>query len=298
MASTFQRLRRRLCSTIVTRRRTGGTCPIRRLTSQAGSATPHRRVSSRAARRVSADSRLDFAASNYLYGGATVLAPRIPAPSCTSSDPRRRRAGLRPCPRTRTSPSLNRRRCFENKLTGILAWPTAGSRTLRFGIRFHVVAREHERRQAWSGVRTTAECRDRGHVAAGTRPFCASESTGQPGCRRCHERYGTGARQRIWRSTRRPGPAWAGWGGGAGNRACRQPCRGGRPHPGVRALGSDGLRLLRIPAPEEPYWVGEGVLPDCVAVNVLRPLDGLVAADAASTSNGRRLDPHCAAPTP
>ncbi|MER6617795.1 LLM class flavin-dependent oxidoreductase [Streptomyces xantholiticus] len=146
-----------------------------------------------------------------------------------------------------------------------LAWmrrlASEEGRTLRFGIRFHVVARDTSR-EAWEAASRLLDRMDSAHVAQVQSVLAVSESTGQARMRALHETFREGWRHddlEIYPNV------WAGVGllrGGAGTALVGSHAEVADRIEEYRALGIEEFILSGFPHLEEAYWVGEGVLPE------------------------------------
>ncbi|MEV6981730.1 LLM class flavin-dependent oxidoreductase [Sphaerisporangium sp. NPDC051017] len=146
------------------------------------------------------------------------------------------------------------------KMDWIRALAAAQGRTLRFGIRFHVVARDTSA-QAWEAAERLLAGVDREHVARVQTTLAASQSTGQTRMRSLHAGYRESARMsdlEVYPNV------WAGVGllrGGAGTALVGSHQEVADRIAEYAALGIDEFILSGFPHLEETYWVGEGVLP-------------------------------------
>lgn len=133
-------------------------------------------------------------------------------------------------------------------------------RTLRFGIRFHVVTRDTNA-EAWTAAEKLLAGMDGAHVARVQTTLAASQSTGQARMSSLHARYRESARTsdlEIYPNV------WAGVGllrGGAGTALVGSHQEVADRIAEYAALGIDEFILSGFPHLEETYWVGEGVLP-------------------------------------
>ncbi len=140
-------------------------------------------------------------------------------------------------------------------------------RTLRFGIRFHVITRP-DAAAAWAAADDLLAGMEPEAIAAAQRDFAATESVGQ---RRMAELHGgTTDRLEVYPNV------WAGIGlvrGGVGTALVGS-------HDDVtarileyHALGFDEFIFSGYPHLEEAYWFGEGVLPRLRDLGLARPLE-------------------------
>ena len=128
-------------------------------------------------------------------------------------------------------------------------------RTLRFGIRFHVIARPTAA-DAWAVADRLLEGMDPDAIAAAQRDFAATQSVGQ---RRMAELHG-GDPERL---TVHPN-VWAGIGlvrGGVGTALVGSYEEVADRIVEYQGLGFDEFILSGYPHLEEAYWFGEGVMP-------------------------------------
>ena len=175
------------------------------------------------------------------FGGAS------PAAEAGGGAPRRRVPGL-----GRTARHGRRARRAGAELAA------AAGRTLRFGIRFHVISPRHLRRGVGRG---RPAARRGGPTRPSPRRRPTSPRTQSVGQQRMAALHGGGrdrrARDRPQRvGRRRPGARRR------RHRARRQPRGGGRrASPSTTALGFDEFILSGYPHLEEAYWFGEGVMP-------------------------------------
>jgi alkanesulfonate monooxygenase len=141
------------------------------------------------------------------------------------------------------------------RLERMRALATAEGRALRFGIRFHVVARPRTA-DAWAFADHLLEGMDADAIAAAQRDFAATQSVGQ---RRMAELHG-GDLERL---TVYPN-VWAGIGlvrGGVGTALVGSYDEVTDRIVEYHELGFDEFILSGYPHLEEAYWFGEGVLP-------------------------------------
>ncbi len=144
---------------------------------------------------------------------------------------------------------------------------TAG-RTLRFGIRFHVIARPTAA-EAWSFADSLVESMDPEAIAAAQQDFKSTASVGQ---RRMAELSG-GDRERLLLHPN----VWAGVGlvrGGVGTALVGSYEEVAERMLEYQALGFDEFILSGYPHLEEAYWFGEGVMPVLRELGHLPPLEG------------------------
>ena len=143
----------------------------------------------------------------------------------------------------------------------------AAGRTLRFGIRFHVIARPTAT-EAWAVARSLVDAMDPAAVAAAQQDFAATASVGQ---RRMAELHG-GDRDHLLVHPN----VWAGIGlvrAGAGTALVGSHEEVADRIAEYHALGIDEFILSGYPHLEEAFWFGEGVMPKLRAAGHLPPLD-------------------------
>lgn len=146
------------------------------------------------------------------------------------------------------------------KLDWIRGLAAGQGRTLRFGIRFHVVARDTSA-EAWAVAERLLAGIDSEHVARVQTALAASQSTGQARMSSLHAGYRDSARMsdlEIYPNV------WAGVGllrGGAGTALVGSHREVADRINEYAALGIEEFILSGFPHLEETYWVGEGVLP-------------------------------------
>ncbi|MFF5523266.1 LLM class flavin-dependent oxidoreductase [Streptomyces coeruleorubidus] len=161
------------------------------------------------------------------------------------------------------------------KLDRIRSLAAAEGRTLRFGIRLHVITRDTAE-QAWAEANRLLDGFDPETVASVQAGLARSESEGQ---RRMLALHGGGSRERLEIHPN----LWAGIGlvrGGAGTALVGSHDEVAERIKEYQALGIDEFILSGYPHLEEAYWFGEGVLPRLAAQGLWRhPAD----KDAAPT---------------
>lgn len=139
-------------------------------------------------------------------------------------------------------------------------------RTLRFGIRLHVITRDSAE-DAWAQAGRLIETLGENVVAAAQAGLARSESTGQQRMRALHQAT---RRDGSWRDVRALEVApnlWAGVGlvrGGAGTALVGSHAEVADRIADYAAAGIDEFVLSGYPHLEELYWFGEGVLPQLV----------------------------------
>jgi alkanesulfonate monooxygenase len=153
------------------------------------------------------------------------------------------------------------------RLDRIRALAAAAGRTLRFGIRFHVIARPTAA-AAWEFAESLVASMDPAAIAAAQQDFAATASVGQ---RRMAELHG-GDRDRLLVHPN----VWAGFGlvrGGVGTGLVGSYDEVAERMLEYAALGFDEFILSGYPHLEEAYWFGEGVMPRLREAGHLDPLD-------------------------
>jgi alkanesulfonate monooxygenase len=148
----------------------------------------------------------------------------------------------------------------------------AADRTLRFGIRFHVITRPTSE-QAWAEANRLVDGMDADAVAAAQADFAKTQSVGQ---RRQAElaRNAIGTRREIYPNI------WAGIGmvrGGVGTAIVGSHEEVADRIAEYHALGFDEFILSGYPHLEEAYWFGEGVMPILRARGLLPDLNRALA---------------------
>ena len=136
-------------------------------------------------------------------------------------------------------------------------------RTLRFGIRLHIIARDTAD-EAWAQAGRLVEALGEDTVAAAQAALARSESTGQARMRELHERSRADGSWRDPRALEVAPNLWAGVGlvrGGAGTALVGDHVQVAERIAEYAELGIDEFVLSGYPHLEELYWFGEGVLP-------------------------------------
>ena len=144
-------------------------------------------------------------------------------------------------------------------------------RTLRFGIRFHVIARPTAA-EAWAVAEQLLAGMDPAAVAAAQADFAATKSEGQKRMAALHR--GNPSDLEVYPNV------WAGVGlvrGGAGTALVGSYDDVADRIAEYHALGLDEFILSGYPHLEEAYWFGEGVLPILRRRGLVTPLDGPAA---------------------
>jgi alkanesulfonate monooxygenase len=128
-------------------------------------------------------------------------------------------------------------------------------RTIRFGIRLHIITRDHAA-QAWAEAARLLEALDVQKIAAAQAGLATSESEGQRRMRALHG----GSTDNLEIAPN----LWAGVGlvrGGAGTALVGSHAEVADRILEYHALGIDEFILSGYPNLEEAYWFGEGVMP-------------------------------------
>jgi alkanesulfonate monooxygenase len=147
------------------------------------------------------------------------------------------------------------------KVAWIRELAAAEGRSVRFGIRLHVISRDTSA-EAWAEADKLLSYLDPAEVAHAQQELARSESEGQRRMRSLHEGYrgsGTASDLEIY-----PG-LWAGVGlvrGGAGTAMVGSHSQVADLIEEYAALGIEEFILSGIPHLEEAYWFGEGVRPE------------------------------------
>jgi alkanesulfonate monooxygenase len=156
------------------------------------------------------------------------------------------------------------------KLAWMRALAEAEGRTLRFGIRLHVISRDTSQ-EAWAEAARLLEDLEPGEIANAQRVLGASESVGQGRMRELHASYRTGgamADLEIYPNL------WAGVGlvrGGAGTALVGSHAEVADRIQEYASLGIEEFIFSGYPHLEEAYWFGEGVLPELRRRGALDP---------------------------
>jgi len=146
----------------------------------------------------------------------------------------------------------------------------AVGRTLRFGIRLHVITRDTAK-EAWAEAGRLLEDLEPGEIANAQRVLGQSESVGQDRMRELHSAYRTGgavADLEIYPNL------WSGVGlvrGGAGTALVGSHEKVADLIEEYASLGISEFILSGYPHLEEAYWFGEGVLPELRRHGALDP---------------------------
>ncbi|MCA1220023.1 LLM class flavin-dependent oxidoreductase [Streptomyces sp. 8L] len=203
----------------------------------------------------------DFTGAHYDVRGATVFSPPNPLPgvyfggsSAEAAPVAARHADVYLTwgePPADVAAKLNR-------IRGLAA--EAGRSAPRFGIRFHVVARDTSE-QAWAAAERLLTGIDQGHVARVQATLAGSQSTGQARQSSLNAAFRDSGRTsdlEVWPNV------WAGVGllrGGAGTALVGSHREVADRIAEYAALGIEEFVLSGFPHLEETYEVGEGVLP-------------------------------------
>jgi alkanesulfonate monooxygenase len=212
----------------------------------------------------------DFDGQYYQVSGATVMSPPEPSPqvyfggSSAAAGPVAARYvdvyltwGERPAQ-------------VAEKLAWMRALAEAEGRTLRFGIRLHVISRDTAQ-EAWAEAARLLDDLEPGEIASAQRVLGASESAGQDRMRQLHAAYRTGgavADLEIYPNL------WAGVGlvrGGAGTALVGSHAEVADRIQEYASLGIEEFIFSGYPHLEEAYWFGEGVLPELRRRGALDP---------------------------
>jgi alkanesulfonate monooxygenase len=160
------------------------------------------------------------------------------------------------------------------KLDSVRELAAAEGRTLTYGIRLHVIARDTSA-AAWREANGLLDRIDPVHIATAQQEFARSESVGQQRMAALHR--GSTDRLEIYPNL------WAGYGlvrGGAGTALVGSHAEVAERIAEYHALGIDHFILSGHPHLEEAYWFGEGVAPLLRGQGLLsdEPAGELVAA--------------------
>ncbi|MFD8983000.1 LLM class flavin-dependent oxidoreductase [Streptomyces sp. NPDC059564] len=213
----------------------------------------------------------DFSGEYYDVRGATVAAPPDPAPGVYFGGSSQA-AGTVAARHVDTYLTWGEPPAqVAEKIGRIRKLAAEEGRTLRFGIRFHVVTRDTAA-EAWAAADRLLHGLDPAHVGQVQNVLAASESTGQARMRALHEGFRSGWR----RSDLEIYPnVWAGVGllrGGAGTALVGSHTEVADRIGEYADLGIEEFILSGFPHLEEAYWVGEGVLPELRRRGLAAPL--------------------------
>jgi alkanesulfonate monooxygenase len=203
----------------------------------------------------------DFHGEHYQVEGATVLRPPEPVPGVYFG-------GSSPAAGTVAASSADVYLTWgeppaqvAEKLTWIRELAAAQGRTLRFGIRLHVITRDTEA-DAWTEASRLLDYIDPAEIAKAQQVLGASESVGQDRMRALHSAYrhgGSAQDLEIYPNL------WSGVGlvrGGAGTALVGSHEKVADLIEEYASLGISEFILSGYPHLEEAYWFGEGVLPE------------------------------------
>jgi len=197
----------------------------------------------------------DFEGEYYRVAGATVAGPLDPVPRLFfggSSQPARRVAARQvDTYLTWGEPPSD----VAAKLDSVRELAAGEGRTLTYGIRLHVIARDTSA-AAWQEANGLLDRIDPAHIATAQQQFARSESVGQQRMAALHG--GRTDRLEIYPNL------WAGYGlvrGGAGTALVGSHAEVAERIAEYHALGIDHFILSGHPHLEEAYWFGEGVTP-------------------------------------
>lgn len=155
-----------------------------------------------------------------------------------------------------------------DKIAEMKRLAAARGRTLRFGIRLHVIVREHEH-EAWQAAEDLIRYVDDAQIAEAQRTFARFDSVGQQRMAKLH----TGRRDRLEISPN----LWAGIGlvrGGAGTALVGDPQTVATRIKEYAALGVDTFIFSGYPHLEEAYRVAELLFPLLPQAAVAKPETG------------------------
>jgi alkanesulfonate monooxygenase len=168
------------------------------------------------------------------------------------------------------------------KLDGIRRKAAAAGRTVRFGIRLHVITRDSAQ-EAWAEAGRLLDSLDPEAVRTAQQKLAQSESAGQARMQALHAGYrdsGDARKLEIYPNL------WAGIGlirGGAGTALVGSHEQVADRIEEYAALGISEFIMSGYPHLEEAYWFGEGVLPELAWRG---QVGSVPAAASASASNG------------
>lgn len=164
----------------------------------------------------------------------------------------------------------------EAQLRDVEARAAALGRTLRYGIRFHVIARPTSE-EAWAAADALLAGISDEDIAVARADFETTMSEGQ---RRMAELHGSDAGRLVVHPN-----VWAGIGlvrGGAGTAIVGSYEEVADRLEEYHQHGFEEFILSGYPHLEEAHWVGEGVMPELRRRGLLPPLDGATAAPVSS----------------
>jgi alkanesulfonate monooxygenase len=202
-----------------------------------------------------------FTGAHYQVEGATVLEPPRPQPVIYfgGSSPAAAEVAARHADVYLTwgEPPAD----VAAKLDWLREKAAAAGRTLRFGIRLHVITRDSAA-QAWAEAGRLLDSLDPDDVRAAQQKLAASESTGQARMAALHAGYRDSGDPRQLETYPN---LWAGIGlvrGGAGTALVGSHEQVADRIEEYAALGISEFIMSGYPHLEEAYWFGEGVLPE------------------------------------
>ncbi len=224
----------------------------------------------------------DFSGTYYQVSGATVMAPPEPIPQVYfgGSSPAAGPVAARYVDVYLTwgEPPAQ----VAEKIAWMRRLADEAGRTLRFGIRLHVISRDTAQ-DAWAEASRMLDSIAPAEIARSQRALAQSESVGQRRMRELHEGYRSGGGAdglEIYPNL------WAGIGlvrGGAGTALVGSHEQVADRIEEYAALGIEEFIFSGYPHLEEAYWFGEGVLPELRRRGAVRPA-GADAASAASAA--------------
>ncbi|MET8679487.1 LLM class flavin-dependent oxidoreductase [Streptomyces sp. NPDC004647] len=205
-------------------------------------------------------SPFDFHGEHYRVTGATVSAPPSPLPGLYFGGSS---AAAGPVAARHVDTYLTWGEApaqVAEKIAWVRKLADEEGRSLRFGIRFHVVARDTSA-EAWATAEWLLAGLDREQVGQVQQTLAASESTSQARMRELHADF-----RADWnlRDLEIYPNVWSGIGllrGGAGTALVGSHEEVADRIEEYAALGIEEFILSGFPHLEEAYWVGEGVLP-------------------------------------
>lgn len=202
----------------------------------------------------------DFAGEHLTVAGATLLAPPDPVPEVYfgGSSPAALPVAARHADVYLTwgEPPAQ----VAEKIAAVRELAERAGRTVRFGIRLHVITRDTAE-QAWAEAERLLAALDPEQVRRAQEQLAASESVGQ---RRMVALHGGGLERGVRGLEIHPN-LWAGIGlvrGGAGTALVGSHVEVAEAIAEYHALGIDEFVLSGYPHLEEAYWFAEGVRPE------------------------------------
>jgi alkanesulfonate monooxygenase len=203
----------------------------------------------------------DFHGVHYQIDGATVMSPPEPTPGVYFGGSS---AAAGPVAARYVDVYLTwgeRPDQVAQKIAWMRGLAEAEGRTLRFGIRLHVISRDSAK-DAWAEAGRLLDDLDPGEIANAQRVLGRSESVGQDRMRDLHANYRRGgavADLEIYPNL------WAGVGlvrGGAGTALVGSHEEVAERIGEFASLGIEEFIFSGYPHLEEAYWFGEGVMPE------------------------------------